>query len=397
MRDNLCDKENLIEEMNFRKEWIEENILKLQQLEQDKKNNIQRFSGTNDEIIYNYTNDNIRNYLNLINASYSYGLECREIDEYYQKSLEYFEAVGTKFGLYIEFIQYFALGLILEMPKDRMQKIVDTADKNEYNDILFDFYAESYGLKRKFKSTEMLREVPYKGILEIAGLAKKDRQKAEKKLSEYILKKWIKGHADEGWPSVHKKKWYIGLWSFDAGLLAKIFGLDDSALKDNNHYPYDLVHYKNNVVFEDTEVPQLKEDDGEYEIGIAENPELENLIAPKFHKTVNQLIVDFKTLGDKAIFEKYNLVQIWGDFESYEEYDKENVLGFLILSILVREQYVMQLDWKENIRDFKQYMKSYWGKTKTKLVSFKVDNDQQYFALLPKDCDVKNLYEIEIK
>lgn len=112
---------------------------------------------------------------------------------------------------------------------------------------------------------------------------------------------------------------------------------------------------------------------------------------------MNQLIVDFKTLGDKAIFEKYDLVQIWGDFESYEEYDKENVLGFLILNILVREQYVMQLDWKENIRDFKQYMKSYWGKTKTKLVSFKVDNDQQYFALLPKDCDVKNLYEIEIK
>ncbi|WP_191014152.1 hypothetical protein [Treponema zioleckii] len=129
----------------------------------------------------------------------------------------------------------------------------------------------------------------------------------------------------------------------------------------------------------------------------AESPELEKIIAPKFHKAVNQLIVDFKTLGDKAIFEKYNLVQIWGDFESYEEYDKENVLGFLILNILVREQYVMQLDWKENIRDFKQYMKSYWGKTKTKLVSFKVDNDQQYFAFVPKDCDVKNLYEIEIK
>ena len=397
MRDNLCNEESLIEEMNFRKEWIEENILKLQQLEQDKKNNIQRFSGTNDEIIYNYTNDNIRNYLNLINASYSYGVDCREIAEYYQKSLEYFEDVGTKFGVYSDFIQYFALGIILEMPKDRMQKIVDIADKNEYNDILFDFYAESYGLKRKFNSTEMIREVPYKGILEIAGLAKKDRPKAEKKLSEYILKKWIKGHADEDYPTAHKGYGYVGLWSFDAGLLAKIFGLDDSALKDNNHYPYDLVHYKNNVVFEDTEIPQLKEDDEIYEIGIAENPELEKIIAPKFHKVVNQLIVDFKTLGDKAIFEKYDLVQIWGDFESYEEYDKENVLGFLILNILVREQYVMQLDWKENIRDFKQYMKSYWGKTKTKLVSFKVDNDQQYFALLPKDCDVKNLYEIEIK
>jgi len=31
---------------------------------------------------------------------------------------------------------------------------------------------------------------------------------------------------------------------FEAAALAKILGLDDSALKDNNHYPYDLAHYK---------------------------------------------------------------------------------------------------------------------------------------------------------
>lgn len=397
MRDNLCDKENLIEEMTFYKKRTDKCITRLKELYNDNLLGVQKYNGTNKEIIFNWQKEFIYCIYEVIKASYSYGVDCREIEEYYQKSLEYFEAVGTKFGVYSDFIQYFALGIILEMPKDRMQKIVDIADKNEYNDILFDFYAESYGLKRKFNSTEMIREVPYKGILETAGLAKKDRQKAEKKLSEYILKKWIKGHADEDYPTAHKGYGYVGLWSFDAGLLAKIFGLDDSALKDNNHYPYDLVHYKNNVVFEDTEVPQLKEDDGEYEAGIAEKPELEKIIAPKFHKAVNQLITDFKTLGDKAIFEKYDLVQIWGDFESYEKYDKENVLGFLILSILVREQYVMQLDWKENIRDFKQYMKSYWGKTKTKLVSFKVDNDQQYFALVPKDCDVRNLYEIEIK
>lgn len=397
MRDNLCNEENLIKEMTFYKKRTDKCITRLNELYNDNLLGVQKYNGTNKEIIFNWQKEFIYCIYEVILASYSYGVDCREIAEYYQKSLEYFEDVGTKFGVYSDFIQYFALGIILEMPKDRMQKIVDIADKNEYNDILFDFYAESYGLKRKINSTKMIREVPYKGILEIAGLAKKDRPKAEKKLSEYILKKWIKGHADEDYPTAHKGYGYVGLWSFDAGLLAKIFGLDDSALKDNNHYPYDLVHYKNNVVFEDTEVPQLKEDDGEYETGIAENPELENLIAPKFHKAVNQLITDFKTLGDKAIFEKYDLVQIWGDFESYEEYDKENVLGFLILNILVREQYVMQLDWKENIRDFKQYMKSYWGKTKTKLVSFKVDNDQQYFAFVPKDCDVKNLYEIEIK
>ena len=37
---------------------------------------------------------------------------------------------------------------------------------------------------------------------------------------------------------------YYGYWSFDAGAIAKILELDDTALKDVSYYPYDLVHYK---------------------------------------------------------------------------------------------------------------------------------------------------------
>jgi len=50
---------------------------------------------------------------------------------------------------------------------------------------------------------------------------------------QYVEKEWIKGHND-----------------FEAAALAKILGLDDSALKDNNHYPYDLAHYKNGMSFD---------------------------------------------------------------------------------------------------------------------------------------------------
>ncbi|TKI19923.1 DUF1911 domain-containing protein, partial [Bacillus cereus] len=32
---------------------------------------------------------------------------------------------------------------------------------------------------------------------------------------------------------------------FETAALAKILELDDTSLKDNNHYPYDLAHYKN--------------------------------------------------------------------------------------------------------------------------------------------------------
>ena len=39
------------------------------------------------------------------------------------------------------------------------------------------------------------------------------------------------------------EKLYFGYWSFEAGAIAKILGIDDSDLKDEPYYPYDLVHY----------------------------------------------------------------------------------------------------------------------------------------------------------
>jgi len=45
-------------------------------------------------------------------------------------------------------------------------------------------------------------------------------------------KEWFKGHYDFGWRNAHKEPGYYGFWSFDTAALAKILGLDDSALND---------------------------------------------------------------------------------------------------------------------------------------------------------------------
>jgi len=44
----------------------------------------------------------------------------------------------------------------------------------------------------------------------------------------------VQGHYDFGWRNAHKEPGYYGFWSFDTAALAKILGLDDSALKNNN-------------------------------------------------------------------------------------------------------------------------------------------------------------------
>ena len=49
-----------------------------------------------------------------------------------------------------------------------------------------------------------------------------------------------------GFTTAHKEYGYVGLWSYDTGALAKMLGIGDDALQNDNHYPYDLVHYKNN-------------------------------------------------------------------------------------------------------------------------------------------------------
>lgn len=64
-------------------------------------------------------------------------------------------------------------------------------------------------------------------------------------LKKYLAK-WYQRHSGCGWYNTHKYEdmmIYCGYWSFEAGAVAKIFGIDDEELKENKYYPYDLVHF----------------------------------------------------------------------------------------------------------------------------------------------------------
>jgi len=96
------------------------------------------------------------------------------------------------------------------------------------------------------KASKYEKKNPYEKTAEIIKIAlhDKDKEAASKRLEKF------KGHYDFGWRNAHKEPGYYGFWSFDTAALAKILGLDDSALKNNNHYPYDLAHYKNGMTFD---------------------------------------------------------------------------------------------------------------------------------------------------
>src|SRR5699024_3871470 len=99
-------------------------------------------------------------------------------------------------------------------------------------------------------SNNFVEEIPYAKIKEIIELAEKDKKAASDKLHTYMETEWFQGHYDYGWKNAHKEPGYVGFWSFESAALAKILGLDDAGLQDNNDYPYDLAHYKNTMSFQ---------------------------------------------------------------------------------------------------------------------------------------------------
>jgi len=69
-----------------------------------------------------------------------------------------------------------------------------------------------------------------------------------KRLEKYLKKEWYRGHSDLSWHDDHKYGInHDGYWCFESGALVKVLGLDDSSLKGLPYYPYDMVHWNDNI------------------------------------------------------------------------------------------------------------------------------------------------------
>lgn len=249
------------------------------------------------------------------------------------------------------------------------------------------------------------KENPYAKTTEIIQIASdnKDLDTASKRLNEYMEKEWFRGHFDFGWKNAHKEHGYYGLWSFDTAALVKILKLDDSTIKDNNHYPYDLAHYKNEMSFDLSwySKPLDKgqaEEEKELTSGILNNPDLEQIIPVKFNSFVDEMIMDYNVLCDEEFWIKYDLKDIWFELEEYKQENKDRkLLGTLIVFLLVNKGFILQLDYKEDMMDYIENIHNYWPNQEVKLVSFELDNDQQYYAYVPKNSNLNLLYEVKVK
>ena len=67
-----------------------------------------------------------------------------------------------------------------------------------------------------------------------------------------------------------------------------------------------------------------------------------------------------------------------------------------MFALTVRD-YILQLDYKEDLEDYIDNLKNFCNGSETKLIQFMLENDQDYYAWVPKEVNILNMYEVKIK
>ncbi len=404
MRDHLCKEEKCREGVEYNKKFIDKNIKDIKNLEEDEKNGIQRKPNSNLSII---ESRNLRNFIYLmenINANYSLGEKISTMEVDFGDAIVNLEHTGTKKVGYIYILWVVSLGVLLETDQKNMARLAKVVEEKNIQDSLIDYLLCASDIGWSKITNVYYKENPYAMTREIIELAQTDKREASKRMRKYMEKEWFKGHYDYEWKNAHKEPGYVGFWSFETAALAKILELDDISLIHHNHYPYDLAHYKHSMKFKPIYLSEYKNEHEMEELieGIENNPLLEKIIPPKWHSFVNELIHDYQVLKDSEFYEKYKkpigLDQIWFLLQEYEkENEQKNLLGSLIVFAMTETGYILQLDYKDDLEDYDTSIKNYWNDSKTKLVQFILNNDQNYYARVPMEENVEKMYEVNIQ
>ncbi|MCX8744371.1 DUF1911 domain-containing protein [Snodgrassella sp. B3882] len=250
LRDKLNTKERYQELINKKEKYIQEDFLKIKSLAEDEKKGIQKYPKPNNEIIKStYKGIFIYQYDNLI-AKYSMGQPISSIIEEYKITVSYMEKGWKAISGYIEMVWMLSIGIMLEAEADIFEKLKSLVERDHLNDYLVDFLLQNSTQWSK-QTPKFKFPRPYKATQDIISLAQTDKTAAVERLKKYLQKEWYKGHSDTGWHDDHKSKWKVhtGYWSFESGALVKILGLDDTPLKDQPYYPYDMVHWRETTIW----------------------------------------------------------------------------------------------------------------------------------------------------
>ena len=151
------------------------------------------------------------------------------------------------FSAYEEMLWMLSLGVLLNIEKDEIEKLVEVIERSNVSDKLLNYF-----IKHLFPEYSVTQYESYKDYFDVPNSFHKVReaidapnlQAAASSLHVFLEKDWMRIHKESGWYDSHKRTngLYFGYWSFETAAVVKITGLDDSSFRDHPYYPTDLVH-----------------------------------------------------------------------------------------------------------------------------------------------------------
>lgn len=246
VRDNLSTIERYKELISKKVEYVNEDKIDILSILQDEKNGITKYSKPNLEVVNSIRNTILGYQYEILIGLYSEGEKIEKITQQFKNTIEDMVGVWHQSNGYVQMVWMLSIGILLDVNRDEFNKLLELVKADNPNDYLIDFLLNS---KEDWEQnhTDFKFPVPYKSLRDVITLAynnKKDESII--RLKDYLDNEWYKGHSDTGWYDSHKSKHntYYGYWSWESGALVKILGLNDAILKNQQYYPYDMVHLK---------------------------------------------------------------------------------------------------------------------------------------------------------
>lgn len=394
MREKQCNQERLKEYIGNTKDFILEGWKDIFERKEDIKNNVSRYPVPNEQIISSIYSRMFNYHLENIEARYSLGEAVGSIIDDYEKAIVCLNETNEEKG-YFRLLWMTSIGIMLETSQDNFEILYESVKKSHYeNDYLLQYLFSAVGIIEKVESSYLFKKNPYSLMKEIIEAAVLSKDKASLMLQKYVEKEWLDGHKDYEWHKFHKKKKYLGRWSFEAGAIAKMLGLEDEKIKECNHYPYDLRHYRNDMQFHEVKVEAEEAAEAEKAEG-----KYSPIIPDRYYAELTEMIEAYKKLSDEEFYQKYekDIKELWFTLDMYKsEKERRNLEGLLAVNYLVDKEVILQLDYKEDLEDYIDTIENPWKSKEVKLVDFDLESDQYYYMYVLKDAP-DTFYGVKMK
>ena len=182
----------------------------------------------NNKIIYLKTD--------LIIAKYSRGDSINDIKNEFEELIDMVCEKGDV-SIYEDNLCLASLAYLLGVNSDKMMRLRSKLMESETYDYLIDFVF--LGSESDIDINKISFQREYKKLIKYID----DRTKET--FLKY-LRGWYRSHLHSSWYDSHKNekfKLYFGYWCFEAGAIAKRLGFIDDDLKNEQYYPYDILHF----------------------------------------------------------------------------------------------------------------------------------------------------------